>query len=96
MTATEKSWAAALEALRLKLGREPDLNELLVLCRGHDMTPEEIAAQRTSFVRAEVGFGSDSDEAAYRAAVASGDRATVERLDREAELRMTRFQAGFL
>ena len=41
------------------------------------MTPQERAAlhraQRDSYVRAEVAFGSDKDEAEYRAALLSGD-----------------------
>lgn len=82
------TWAEKVAELREKLGRDPDLNELLQLCRGHEMTVEEIAAQRQSYARAELGFGTDADEAAYRAAVARGDRHEVERLDREAEARM--------
>ena len=52
------------------------------------MTPEQQAsmliAQRQSWVRAELGFGSDADEAAYRSADADGrvrlDAAAAERM----------------
>ena len=54
------------------------------------MTDAEWAAQKASFVRGEVGMGSDRDEAAYRAALASGDRATISRLNQEAEDRVKR------
>lgn len=56
------------------------------------MTPAERAAmwaeQRRSFVRAEAGFGSDRDEAAYRDAVGRCDKAEIARLDREADERV--------
>ena len=90
MNPSESTWAAKVAALRAKLGRDPNLNELLTLCRGHTMTPEEVAAQRDSFARAETAFGPDAAEAAYRAAVTRGDRAEVERLDAEAEARLRR------
>jgi hypothetical protein len=54
------------------------------------MTEAEWAAQRASFARAEVGFGSDRDEAHYRRAVASGDREEIARLNQEAEDRVKR------
>lgn len=65
------------------------LEKLLAEARGREpMSADEIEAQKRSFVRAEAGFGSDSDEAAYAAAVARGDKVEIERLDKEAEARM--------
>lgn len=56
------------------------------------MSPEERAAmlarQRESFVRAEIGFGSDADEAEYRAALESGDPAEIDRVKRKEEARL--------
>lgn len=54
------------------------------------MTEAERAAQQASWARGEVGMGSDRDEAEYRAAVRSGDRAAQRRLDQEAEDRVKR------
>lgn len=54
------------------------------------MTEAEMAAQQASWARGEVGMGSDRDEAAYRAAVQSGDKAEQARLDRAAEERVKR------
>lgn len=90
MNQPELNWAAKVANLRATLGREPDLNELLTLARAHRMTAEETAAQRASFVLAEVGFGTDADELAYRRAVEHGDGAEIARLDAEAEARMER------
>jgi len=39
-------------------------------------------------VRGEAGFGSDEDEAEYRAAVEAGDTEEIARLDAEAEERV--------
>lgn len=54
------------------------------------MTEEEWAAQRASFVRGEIGMGSDRDEANYRKAMTDGDRAEMERLNQEAQERVRR------
>jgi len=43
-----------------------ELLELLEKARSHKMTEEEIAAQRDSWVRGEMGIGNDREEAAYR------------------------------
>lgn len=69
--------------------QSPELTALLEKAARHVMTPEEIRAQRRSFVVAEAGFGSDADEAAYRAAYDAGDKTEIERLDFESGLRMT-------
>ena len=53
--------------------------------RAHDL------AQKESFVRAEVGFGSDADEAAYRDAYRSGDTETLRRLQAEETARLAQF-----
>jgi hypothetical protein len=45
-------------------------------------------AQCKSLARAEAGFGSDADEAAYRAALVAGDDETISRLDAEAAARV--------
>ena len=42
MNTSEPNWVAKIAALEAKLGREANLNELLVLARGHYMTDEEI------------------------------------------------------
>ena len=54
------------------------------------MTEEEWAARRASFARAEVGFGTDRDEAHYRKAAASGNPEEIARLNQEAEDRVKR------
>ncbi len=58
------------------------------------MSPEEraaeIKAQRCSWVRGEMGMGSDRDEAEYASALARGDTETLARLDAEAEARRAR------
>ena len=62
--------------------------------RGDAMTPREqaqmLADQRRSYVIGEAGFGTDEDERAYAAAVASGDRNEIQRLNAEAKARMDR------
>lgn len=52
------------------------------------MTRKEVEEQRRAYARAEAGFGSDADEAAYASALARGDKAEIERLDLEAQNRM--------
>lgn len=46
------TWAQRLQNLRTALGREPTLEELLEVAAIHQMTPEEIQAQRESWARA--------------------------------------------
>ncbi len=46
---------------------DPTLAELLDAARRHVMTPEEIEAQRQSWVRGEMAIGTDADEERYRA-----------------------------
>lgn len=81
MNQLETTWAGKLAGLRATLGRDPDLNEMLELARTHRMTVEETQAQRKSFVVAEMAFGTDADELAYRRAVENGDGAEIARLD---------------
>lgn len=61
------------------------------------MTPGQKAEmhrqQRRSYVIAEMGFGSDDDEAAYRTAFCSNDTAALARLDMEARERMRNAEA---
>lgn len=58
------------------------------------MSPAErdamIEAQRQSFARAEAGFGSDANEAAYARALRMGDIVALGRLDAEARARIAR------
>ncbi|WKV16974.1 hypothetical protein [Microcystis phage MJing1] len=70
-----------------KTTTSPELLALLEQARSHRMTPDEIRAQRRSYVAGEMAMGSDADEAAYRAALAAGDAAEVARLNAEAEAR---------
>jgi hypothetical protein len=59
------------------------------------MSPEQLAEMRRkqslSWARAEAGFGSDTDELAYRQAHRSGDVARMAELDAEAEARVAVF-----
>jgi hypothetical protein len=61
------------------------------------MSPQERAAmydeQRQSFARAEAGFGSDADQAAFSAAVAAGDAQEIARLNRESGARVAALEA---
>jgi hypothetical protein len=68
--------------------RHPDLSRLIEAAKAHKMTPEERDAQRRSFVRGQLGFGSDADEAACRDALAKGDTAALEVLEADAQKRM--------
>lgn len=72
---------------------KPELLDALRRAAGRKMTPAEVAAQRRSYVRAEIGFGSDADEAAYRAALVAGSTAALARLEAEAQARMAAFDA---
>lgn len=47
-----------------------------------------IEAQKRSYIIAEAGFGSDADEAAYRAALDSGDPDRITAEEAKAEARM--------
>ena len=70
------------------MARCPTLSALLDRARATaPMTPEQIRAQRRSYVAAEAAFGSDADEAAYAAAALCGDVDTMRRMDAEAEAR---------
>tara|TARA_R110000850_G_scaffold138657_1_gene259711 strand:+ start:168 stop:434 length:267 start_codon:yes stop_codon:yes gene_type:complete len=64
----------------------PELLERLKNLR--PASAEELKAQRRSYLRAEAGFGSDADEAAYRQALSDGDTAKIAELDEAAERRM--------
>lgn len=72
----------------------PRLETLIAMARAQweAMTPAErramIDEQGWGWVRAEAAFGSDADEAAYRAAVAAGDTEMVAKLEAEAEARV--------
>ena len=46
------TWAQRVANLRKSLGRDPTLDELLLLVPMHNMTPEEHKAQAESWVRA--------------------------------------------
>lgn len=89
--------------------RERDMNyetdpELLALLEQAKqlppMTATQIKAQQRSWVIAEMGMGSDTDELAYRVALALGDAAKLNRLNAEGAYRMSRatmiFDAGLL
>lgn len=71
----------------------PELTELLARARAtvDAMTPDQRAEmyrqQRESWVVGEAGFGSDADEAAYRAAVQAGHAGAIAKLNEEAEER---------
>lgn len=77
------------------------LEELIAYSKTYweQMAPEEreamLKSQRESFVRAEAGFGSDADEAAYRKALEEGDTETLERLNAEADGRVAAVDAYF-
>jgi hypothetical protein len=76
--------------------KRPELDELLRKSKEvvDAMTPEARAAmfaeQRRSFVRGQIGMGSDADEAAYASALRSSDTETLRRLDQEAAARVAR------
>ncbi len=74
-----------------------DLERLIKAARERGpMTEAELKAQRESFVRAEVGMGSDRDEAAFRAAMDRGDKAEMARLEAEGLARMDRLKDWLL
>ena len=88
MIDTELTWHQKVAALSARLERTPTLEELLDLNRTHQMSEEELRVQRDSFVRAQMGFGSDADEAAYRAALDAGDPREIELHEAASQLRM--------
>lgn len=45
------TWQERVQGLQSSLGRTPSLDELLTLSRTHTMTPDEVEAQRQSWVR---------------------------------------------
>ncbi|MCU0909768.1 MAG: hypothetical protein MUE98_00040 [Rhodobacteraceae bacterium] len=47
-----------------------------------------IAAQKVNYAVSEAAWGSDADEAAYRAAYEAGDEAEMARLEAESQARM--------
>jgi len=49
---TQITWSQRVATLTEALGRKPTLEELLEINQIHQMTPEEIKAQRQSWVRA--------------------------------------------
>lgn len=51
------AWMERLIDLKIRLGREPTLEELLEEAKKHEMTPEEIRRQRESFVRGMMSTG---------------------------------------
>lgn len=60
------------------------------------MTPAQLAdmrrAQMESYGRAEAGFGSDADEAAYSAALSNGDPQALQRLNAESDVRVQEYK----
>lgn len=50
-------WEEKVRRLTARLGRSPELDEILELARGHDMSPEEIEEQRQSWVRGNAPIG---------------------------------------
>lgn len=93
MIDTELTWHQKVAALTVELGRAPTLEELLPMAAKHRMSPEELRAQRDSFVRAEFGFGTDADEAAYGVALLSGDKDEIARHEAAAQARMAAFDS---
>ncbi len=45
------TWKARLENLRIALGRQPTLSEMLMAAEIHEMTPDERKAQAESWAR---------------------------------------------
>jgi TRAP-type C4-dicarboxylate transport system substrate-binding protein len=73
-----------------------DLGRLIAAARARwdAMTPEErdamLKAQAASYARAEAAFGSDADEAEYRAALESGDPERIAEVKRKEAERLAR------
>lgn len=91
MIDTELTWHQKVAALSARLERTPTLEELLDLNRTHQMSEAELRVQRDSFVRAQMGFGSDADEAAYRTALDAGDPREIELHEAASQLRMQHY-----
>jgi len=66
----------------------PELAAKIEALRGYKMSPEEVEAQRRSWVRGELGLGSDADEAAYARALRDNDTETLARLRAEGNARI--------
>jgi len=56
-------------------------------------TEADLRAQRESFVRAGVAFGSDRDEAEYRHAVMSGDQPRIVECEASSQRRLAAYHA---
>lgn len=75
------------------------LAELVRKAKAHvdAMTPAQRRAmreiQKRSWVRSEIGMGSDKDEADYAAAYRAGDQVTLDRLAAESKARLAAFDA---
>ena len=67
---------------------DPDLVTLLKRAAARKQTAAEIAAGHRAWVIAEMGMGSDADEAAYSEALRRGDYVLLGRLNAEADARM--------
>jgi len=65
------------------------LDELLEAARNHEMTEEELKAQRESWVRGEMAIGSDADEIEYRAHIIEGSDTNMLVSNYEAEALIT-------
>ena len=92
MTDAALTWNQIVAAKAATLGRAPVLDELIELCRTYRMSDEEIAAQRLSYVTAELAFGSDAEEAALVAAMRSGNAARVAALKKLSQDRVDAFK----
>lgn len=51
ISASIRPWKESVSAKRRELGRDLTLDELLLLAKDYKMTPEEIEAQRQSWIR---------------------------------------------
>ena len=51
------TWAERVANLRKALGRDPTVEEMLLIAPLHDMTPQERRAQAESWARANVSTG---------------------------------------
>lgn len=68
------------------------LSELLAKAAQTPMTPEMYEAQKQSFIRAEIGFGSDKDEQGYAAALLSGDQKRINRAKEKERRRIEAYE----
>lgn len=69
---------------------DSELKKLLEEAVKRPATAEELRQQRRSYVASEMAWGSDADEAAYRAALERGDKEKIAQLEAEAEERKQR------